>query len=60
MQSRSDLFEDNANEMPDLIVPLNTLRPHAHQTRREKRSKLGPENPIVVTGLFTLQATSNA
>ena len=34
--------------------------PHAHQTRREKRSKLGRENPIVATGLFTLQAMSNA
>ena len=35
------------------------VRPHAHQTRREKRSKLGGANPIVATGLFTLQATSN-
>ncbi len=34
--------------------------PHAHQTRREKRSKLGRENPVVATGLFTLQAMSNA
>ena len=34
----------------------NAARPHAHQTR----SILGRANPIVATGLFTLQAGSNA
>ena len=32
------------------------FRPDPHQTRREKQSKLGRENPIVAPRLFTLHA----
>ena len=39
---------------------MEAFRPHAYQMRREKRSKLGRANPIAATGLFTLQASSNA
>ncbi len=38
---------------------MHVLWPHPHWTRRERRSKLGRENPIVATGLYTLHATSN-
>ena len=41
-------------------VRFISARPHAHQTQREKRSKLGCQKPIVATELFTLQAASNA
>ncbi len=37
----------------------STFRPHEHWTQR-KWSKLGHQNPIVATGLFTLKAASNA
>ncbi len=40
-------------------VSFDSLRPHAHQTPCEKQSKLGCANPVVATGLFRLQATSN-
>ena len=35
-------------------------KPHPHWTRREKRSKLGPANPVVATVLFTLHAKQQA
>ncbi len=39
---------------------MQKVRPHAHWTRRTKRSKLGRKKPIVATELFTLQAASSA
>ena len=43
-------------ELSECLHICASFRPQAHQTR----SKIGRTNPIVVTGLFTLQATSNA
>ena len=60
LQSRRFCFcKRTDRKITDVVLVGQQLRPHAHQTRRQKRSKLGRKNPVVATGLFTLQATSN-